>query len=46
MAFSLREEEFSKYLNENIPSESENFDITLSCGNNTDKALPLMKDEK
>lgn len=46
MAFSLREEEFTKYLNQNIPSESDNFDITLSCGNNTDKALPLMKDEK
>jgi hypothetical protein len=31
MAFSLRKEEFAKYLNQNVPSESENFDITLSC---------------
>ncbi len=46
MAFSLRKEEFDKYLNQNVPSESENFDITLSCWNGTDKILSLMKDEK
>ena len=46
MAFSLRVNEFDKYVSQNIPSESEDFDITLSCWNNTDKPLSLMKDEK
>ena len=46
MAFSLRVNEFDTYVSQNIPSESEDFDITLSCWNNTDKPLSLMKDEK
>ena len=45
IAFSLRVNEFTKYLNQNVPSDSENFDITLTCGNNTDKTLSLMKDD-
>ena len=46
IAFSLRKNDFNKYINENIPSESENFKITLSCWNNSDKVLNLLVDDK
>ena len=44
-AFSLRQNEFNKLINERIPSESKIVNITLSCGNWSDKELDLMKDE-
>ena len=46
MAFSLRVNEFNKYLNENKITEYENLEVTLSCWNNTNRDLSLMKDDK
>lgn len=46
IAFSLRKNDFNRYVNENIPLESENFRMTLSCWNNSDKVLNLMVDDK